>query len=298
MHVLITGASGLIGQHTVPLLQQRGDQVRTFQRGPAATPGIEHIPGDVRTDIEALCAVTRGCHAVVHLAGRGDVGESRRDPLAYAQLHATGTLNALEAARAAGAIFIQASTQRVYPLQPAPCIEDVPLAPDSPYGYAKWVAEIWCRMASEQWGLTTRCLRFFSVYGPRQQANGGSGVVTIFARAALAGEPLLVQSAGRRDFSSASDVARGIGLALDLPADGSHRVYNIATGVGTTFRELADLLVELTDSASPIEERLAEAPGSDLVADISRAQADLGYTPCTRLRQGLEQYVQWLRNSA
>src|SRR2546430_2659571 len=107
-----------------------------------------------------------------------------------------------------------------------------------------------------------------------------------------------VQSAGRRDFSSVSDVARGIGLALDLPADGSHRVYNIATGVGTTFRELADLLVELTGSASPIEERLAEAPGSDLVADISRAQADLGYTPCTRLRQGLEQYVQWLRNSA
>src|SRR2546430_7663315 len=62
-----------------------------------------------------------------------------------------------------------------------------------------------------------------------------------------------VQSAGRRDFSSASDVARGIGLALDLPADGRHRVYNIATGVGTTFRALADLLVELTDSASPIE---------------------------------------------
>ena len=135
-----------------------------------------------------------------------------------------------------------ASSQRVYPLQPGLCLEDAQLAPDSPYGYAKWVAELWCRMASEQWGLSTRCLRFFSVYGPGQQANGGSGVVTIFARAALAGAPLLVQSAGRRDFSSAGDVARGIGLALDLPPDSSHRVYNVATGVGTTFRALADLL--------------------------------------------------------
>jgi nucleoside-diphosphate-sugar epimerase len=298
MRVLITGASGLIGQHTVALLQQRGDHVRTFQRGPLATPGVEHVQGDVRTDLQRLCAATRGCQAVVHLAGRGDVGESRRDPLGYAQLNATGTLNALEAARAAGAIFVQAGTQRVYPLQPAPCREDVPLAPDSPYGYAKWVAELWCRMASEQWGLTTRCLRFFSVYGPGQQANGGSGVVTIFARAALAGAPLLVQSAGRRDFTSAGDVARGIGLALDRPPDGSHRVYNVATGVGTTFRALADLLVEITGLASPIEERIAEPPGTDLVADISRAAADLGYAPCIGLREGLEHYVQWLRNSA
>jgi len=126
----------------------------------------------------------------------------------------------------------------------------------------------------------------------------GSGVVTIFARAALAGMPLLVQSAGRRDFSDAHDVARGIELALDLPADGTHRAYNVATGVGTTFRELANLLVELTGSRSAIEEHLAEPPGSDLVADISRAQAELGYSPCVGLREGLETYVQWLRNSA
>lgn len=306
MTVLITGASGLIGRHTVALLQQRGERVRTFQRslvstapgGLDAMPGAEHIQGDVRTDREALCAATRGCRAVVHLAGRGDVGESRRDPLSYAELNATGALNALEAARAAEAVFILASTQRVYPLRPAACREDAVLAPDSPYGYAKWVAELWCRMASEQWHLTTRCLRFFSVYGPGQQPNGGSGVVPIFCHAALAGQPLQVQSAGRRDFSSVHDVARGIGLALDVPADGTHRVYNVATGVGTTFRQLADLLVEITGSRSPIEEHLVEPSGSDLVADITRAEAELGYTPCVALREGLETYVQWLRNSA
>jgi nucleoside-diphosphate-sugar epimerase len=153
-------------------------------------------------------------------------------------------------------------------------------------------------MASEQWQLSTRCLRFFSVYGPGQQPHGGSGVVPIFCRAALAGQPLRVQSAGQRDFSSVHDVARGVELALDLPADGAHRVYNVATGVGTTFRQLAELVVEITGSRSPIEEHLVEPPGSDLVADISRAAVELGYTPCVALREGLESYVQWLRNSA
>jgi nucleoside-diphosphate-sugar epimerase len=150
-------------------------------------------------------------------------------------------------------------------------------------------------MASEQFGLTTRVLRFFSVYGAGQQPNGSSGVVTIFARAALAGEPLVVRSAGRRDFSSAHDVARGISLALDLPADCKHRVYNVATGVGTTFERLAELVLELTGSKSPIDNRIDEPAGRDLVADISRAQAELGYLPSTGLRDGLEQYITWLR---
>src|SRR5262249_14970263 len=148
----------------------------------------------------ALCEAAAGCQAIVHLAGRGDVGESRRDPAGYAELNATGALHALEAARAAGAMFILASSQRVYPLGPGLCREDDALEPDSPYGYAKWVAEVWCRMFSRQFGLTTRVLRFFSVYGPGQRAHGGSGVVSIFAYAALAGRTLTVQSGGKRDF--------------------------------------------------------------------------------------------------
>src|SRR5437763_5409603 len=256
MRVLVTGASGLIGRHTVELLLGEGHDVRTFQRNALLTKAdssVESVIGDVRTNLASLCAAAQGCQAVVHLAGRGDVAESRRDPHGYAQLNANGTLNALEAARAAGAMFVLASSQRVYPLQPRPCREDDRLAPDSPYGYTKWVAELWCRMASEQFGLTTRVLRFFSVYGPGQQANGGSGVVTIFARAALAGEPLLVQSAGQRDFTDARDVARGILLALHGPADSTHRVYNIATGVGTTFRPLAEPAIATAGSSSRIE---------------------------------------------
>jgi UDP-glucose 4-epimerase len=297
MTVLVTGASGLIGSHTLEALLERGESVRTFQRGAPRQRGVDHIPGDVRTDTAALCAAARGCQAIVHLAGRGDVGESRRDPVGYAVLNATGVLHALEAARAAGASFVLASSQRVYPLAPEPRREDAAPAPDSPYGYAKWVGELWCRMASEQYAVPTTALRFFSVYGPGQQANGGSGVVSIFANAALAGRPLVVQSAGRRDFTDARDVARGILLALDQPSDGRHRTYNIATGLGTTFEQLACHIVELAGSASRIEVSALDAPGNDLVADVCRAREELGYAAAIDLRAGLSRYIEWLRRS-
>jgi UDP-glucose 4-epimerase len=293
MRVLVTGATGLIGRHAVAALHAHGDDVRTFQRSPA--DGVEWVAGDVRTDRDALCRAAAGREAIVHLAGRGDVGESRQDPVGYAELNAMGTLYALEAARAAGAVLVLASSQRVYPLQPAPCREDHVPVPDSPYGYAKWAAELWCRMASEQFGVPTRVLRFFSVYGPGQQANGSSGVVSIFTRAALSHAPLVVQSAGRRDFTDARDVARGIVRGVeDAVARGGCHTFNIATGVGTSFRELAENIVRLAGSRSPIEERITEGPGSDLVADVQNARANLGFSASIPLAEGLHQYVAWL----
>jgi UDP-glucose 4-epimerase len=222
------------------------------------------------------------------------VAESRRDPVGYAQLNATGALHALEAARAADAAFVLASTQRVYPLRPGLLHEDTPLAPDSPYGYAKWSAELWCRMEAEQFRVPTTVLRFFSVYGPGQQPNGVSGVVTIFARAALAGRPLTVQSAGRRDFTDVRDAANGVVQALERPAAG-FRCYNLATGIGTTFSDLARTIIQAAGSTSEIREQLAEPAGTDLVPDVTRARTELGFEATISLQEGLNHYLSWLR---
>jgi UDP-glucose 4-epimerase len=107
---------------------------------------------------------------------------------------------------------------------------------------------------------------------------------------------LVVQSGGKRDFTDARDVARGILRAVEdaQARPGGTRVYNIATGVGTSFRELADAVVRLTGSTSPIEEAMKEASGTDLVADVARARDELGYQTCISLREGLEHYLQWL----
>jgi UDP-glucose 4-epimerase len=299
VRVLVTGASGLIGRHAVDSLLECGHAVRTFQRSAPLSPDADHVRGDVRADSASLCSAARGCEALVHLAGRGDVAESRRDPVGYAELNATGALHALEAARAVGAAFILASTQRVYPLRPRPCQEDAALAPDSPYGYAKWVAELWCRMSSEQFLVPTTVLRFFSVYGPGQQATGGSGVVSIFASAALTGSPLQVQSAGRRDFVHAADAAQAIARAVEFPPRPSDaRIFNIGTGVGTSFKQLATLIVGITGSSSSIEDQISEPAGRDLVADISQARAALGYQPSVVLHDGLERYMEWLRHDS
>lgn len=291
--VLVTGASGLIGRHAVAELLKYGFSVRTFHRGAALSADVPHHRGDVATDTEALAQATHGCQAVVHLAGQGDVAASRREPLAYAQINASGALHALEAARHAGAAFVLASTQRVYRLRPEPRREnEVPL-PDSPYGFAKLAAELWCRMESEQFGVPTTVLRFFSVYGPGQQANGVSGVISIFARAALEGRPLQVQSAGKRDFTDARDAGRGIRLAIERPAIG-FRVLNLATGVGTSFLDAARAVVQVFESQSDIQVQSCQDVGADLVADVSKAERELTYRPDITLTEGLHHYREWL----
>ncbi|MCL5111011.1 MAG: NAD-dependent epimerase/dehydratase family protein [Chloroflexi bacterium] len=294
MRVVVSGASGFIGEHLVAALRAAGARVIALSQGRPVPAADEHCACDVLSD-QARALAASG-EAVIHLAGLSDASLSGREPLLYGRVNALGTLNLLEGARERGAIFILASSQRVYQPSARPLKEDAPKGPAEPYGYSKLAAEQWLEMYRHLYALPAVTLRFFSVYGPGQATPGGtSGVAAIFLNRALAGEELWVDGDKKADLTYVGDVTRGIVLALDKgPTCGP--VYNLATGVGTPLLELARLAKALTGSASPITVRSGSGPRGNLVADISRARAELGYAPQVGLREGLERTLEWLRS--
>jgi UDP-glucose 4-epimerase len=301
MQILVTGASGFIGRHVVAALTDAGHAVTTLHRGEPLpsqqppSPLVRHLRADVLSD-EARRAAAEA-EAVVHLAGRGDVQASFREPLEYGVLNAQGTLNILEGARQRRAHVILASTQRVYqptdrPI-PSPIPEDAPLAPTDPYAYTKLIAEQWCQMYAEQLATPTTVVRLFSVYGSGQVGQGTSGVVSIFLDRARRGEPLTVHADQQRDLTWVGDVAHGIRLAVETPPslERPARVYNLATGVGTTLHELAQLVCAATGSSSEIVPPTSRSDEGHRIASIARARAELAYVPQVSIADGLARLV-------
>jgi UDP-glucose 4-epimerase len=295
VRVAVTGASGFIGRHVVADLQGAGHAVTTLHRGePLQMAGVRHVRADVvSSDLRPALA---DAQAVVHLAGNGDVQGSFARPLDSNTLNAWGTLRVLEAARQTGAHVVLASTQRIYRPSARPFPEDAPLEPADPYAVAKLVAEQWCGMYARQLGLPTTVVRLFTVYGPGQVGKGTSGVVGIFLERALRGAPLEVHAEQRRDLTYIGDVAGGIRLALDRPPmAGEARVYNLATGVGTSLEELAHLVRRVVGSGSPVVSPTGRSTEGDRVADLSRARRELGYEPTVDVEQGVRLTAEWFK---
>lgn len=297
--VLVTGGAGFIGSNMLRALLERGDEVRVldnFSTGlrdnlEGLEEDLELVEGELRS-YERVHNATRGVELVFHLGALPSVPRSVQDPLTTGAVNVEGTLNVLLAARDEGVRrVVFASSSSVYGNSgPLPRREDAAPDPDAPYGVAKLAAERYCVSFSRVYDIEAVALRYFNVFGPRQNpASQYAAVVPKFIAAVAAGDPVPIEGDGMqsRDFTFVSNVVDANLLAAD--ADGvSGRVLNIAAGGSHTVDELADTVGRLLDR--PLEKQyLPPRPGDvrESWADISAARELLGYEPRIGFEEGL-----------
>ena len=302
---LVTGGAGFIGSHLCRRLVAEGHAVRvlddlsTGKRANLAGVGVEWAEGDLR-DWDLLAAALQGVEYVHHHAAIASVAVSVAQPLLEQEVNLVGTLRLLEAARQAGVRrVVFAASAAAYGNNPeSPKREEMRPEPASPYGLSKVAGEYYCRIYSEIFGVETVCLRYFNVFGPHQDpASPYSGVISLFARRLLLGQPPIIQGDGEqsRDFVYVEDVVQANMRACQV-AQAQGEVYNIGCGQSTTIRELAGLLDQLLGAG--LEQEFAPARPGDVrrsLADLSRARAGLGYNPAFTLAEGLERTLEWMR---
>ncbi len=303
--VLVTGGAGFIGSHLVEHLVEQGYQVRVlddFSTGKEENlhrvrSQVEVIRGDV-ADPQAVRRAVEGVRWVFHLAALASVPRSVEDPQATHQACATGTLVVLEQARRWGVqrVVYAGSSSAYGDRSEGPLQESLSPSPLSPYAAAKLAGEHYCQSFYHSLGLETVVLRYFNVYGPRQDPRGPyAAVIPKFIEAALEDRPPVVFGTGKqsRDFVYVEDVVRANLLAAQSPqAPGG--VFNIGSGRSTTLLELLEVLEEVL--GRKLQPQFASPRPGDVLhsqADISLAQKCLGYTPRVSLRQGLEQTVEF-----
>lgn len=295
---LVTGGAGFIGSHLVEALVARGDRVRVYDNLSsgrldnlaAVSSRIDFVRGDIR-DPDSLRRAMTGVHLVFHLAAQSSVGHSVEDPLTTHEVNATGTLLVLLAAREAQARrVIYASSAAVYgPPSSLPLHEDMPTNPQSPYAAAKLTGEVYCRAFSGLYGLSTASLRFFNVYGPRQDPDSPyASVVPAFVACLLSGRTATLYGSGEqtRDFVSVASVVSACLQASDRTGiDGE--VFNIGGGEPTTLRALIRILEDLAGTS--LATRCAPERPGDLFhswCSVEKAKTRLGFEPGP-LRAGL-----------
>ena len=249
------------------------------------------------TDRDAMDPLVRGAHGVLHLAGLAGVRPSFREPARYARVNVEGTATMLRLANEHGCKrFVFASSSSVYGNStPLPAREDAPSTePESPYAASKRSAElVTLAMSRVMPDLPIIALRFFTVYGPRQRPEMA---ITLFMRAVLAGKPITVFGDGsmRRDFTHASDIARGVLAAMDRATPG-FRAYNLGSGAPVTLAELICGIERVSGKQADVLR--SEVPAGDVdatFADISRAKTELGWSPQVALADGLESVRKWV----
>lgn len=316
---LITGVAGFIGSNLLEYLLARGQRVRGFDNfatgyqanldevartvGAEAWSRFDFIEGDIR-DREQCLTVTQGVSIVLHQAALGSVPRSIADPITSHDVNCTGFVNMLDASRRAGVRrFVYAASSSTYGDEPnLPKIEERIGRPLSPYAATKAANESYAHAFNQAYGLACVGLRYFNVFGPRQDPNGAyAAVIPKWVDAMIADQPVAINGDGQtsRDFCFVANAIQANVRAALAPVDATHAVYNVAVGEQTTLTELFDLLrAGLTrfdiDYALPPCYR-NERPGDvrHSLADIGKAAAALGYAPSHTIRDGLHAALPW-----
>ena len=311
MSVLVTGGAGFIGSNLVAALVADGSSVRVLDdlsTGSMANLGevsedVEVMVGDVRAPDQVRRALD-GSEVVYHLAALPRVARSVADPFGTHLVNVNGTLNILVAARDAGVRrVVFASSSSVYGDTPTlPKHEDMAPRPQSPYAASKVAGEGYCRAFSNVFGMQAVSLRFFNVFGPRQDPSGEyATAVPRFISRLLAGERPTIFGDGKqsRDFTHIDNVIRACRLAAEASRDIAGEAINVGCGERTSLLELIDMMNDIIGTS--IEPVFAEPrPGDvrDTEASVEKARELLGYTPAVGLREGLERTVAWFAREA
>ena len=305
--VLVTGGAGFIGSHVVEaLLLEDARVVVVDDMSTGSVDNLKHLlPDDDLSIIEAdisrvPSSAMEGVTMGVHLAALTEVAASIDDPAGTVEANVLGSVHVLAGLHEAGAgSAVVASSAAVYGEVPVPVDEEGPHHPISPYGAGKLAIDHFVRYYADHTDLAVCALRFFNVYGPRQHPKSPySGVISVFAAAALTGENLLVNGDGEqtRDFVYVEDVVRAVLLALRSP-DARGEAMNIGTGQATSIIDLAEVVSEIAGSGCQVRHGPAR-PGDirHSVAKVDKAASLLAFKASTPLQEGLDSTVHWMRD--
>ena len=316
---LVTGAAGFIGSNLVEALLREGQEVIAldnyatgFRRnleevrglvGPASWKNFRFIEGDIR-DIETCRKAVSGVRHVLHQAGLGSVPRSLADPLTTNSVNVAGFLNMMETAREEGvASFTYAASSSTYGDEKSlPKIESRIGKPLSPYAVTKFVNELYADVYLRSYGFRATGLRYFNVFGPRQDPSGAyAAVIPVWTAAMMRDQDVVINGDGEtsRDFCFVTNAVQANILAALAPVETRGQVYNIAVGERTTLNELFSILrealqvMQISYGRPAIYKGFRAGDVRHSWADISKAKNNLGYAPIHHVKEGIQIAMPW-----